>query len=325
MKKIVALVLILVLVFSFSSIVLAKTTLKLAHVYQPGHPWDQGANLVAKIVNEKTKGEIEIKIFPASQLGTEEAIAEGVIFGAIDMCISGAGQIGNLFKPMNVCEMPYTFRDNDHVLRFAKSDIAKEMFADLEKEFMVKVLSAGSFGIRHIISNKPIRTPEDLKGFKLRVPEQQITLEYAKAMGADPSPIAFAEVYMALQQGVVDGSENPLSVIMAKKFYETQKYISLTAHVTNTCFFLMNGDKFNSISKKYQDILLSACEEASQFIVDLLNKDDQELGAFFEGEGVTIIEPDIEAFKKVTSHMPVKFRKWWIRYGADLHQRIQNL
>jgi len=325
MKKIVVLVLILVLVFSFSSIVLAKTTLKLAHVYEPGHPWDQGANLLAKIVNEKTNGELEIKIFPASQLGTEEAITEGVIFGAIDMCISGAGQIGNLFKPINVCEMPYTFRDNDHVLRFAKSDIAKEMFADLEKEFMVKVLSAGSFGIRHIISNKPIRTPEDLKGFKLRVPEQQITLEYVKAMGANPTPIAFAEVYMALQQGVVDGSENPLSVIKSKNFYETQKYISLTAHVTNVCFFLMNGDKFNSLSKKDQDILLSASEEATQFIVKLLNKDDQELGAFFEGKGVTIIKPDIEAFKKATSDMPHKFRKWWIRYGADLHQRIQNL
>ena len=324
MRKFTVLFLAFALVCSFSTIVPAKMTIKLAHVYNPGHAWDKGAHHAAKLIKEKSGGEIEVQVFPASQLGTEEQITEAVIFGSVDMCVSGAGQIGNLFKPISVCEMPYTFKDNNHVLRFAKSDIAKEMFADLEKEFNIKVVGTSSYGIRQLTSNKPVKTPSDLKGFKLRVPEQNICVAYGKAMGADPTPIAYAEAYMALQQGVVDGLENPLSAIKNMKFYEVQKNINLTSHVTNVCFFLMNGPKFNSLSKQHQKIMLESFEDASQMIVDILNKDDQELGAFFESQGLTIVKPDIEAFKKATADMPVKFRKWWIRYGEDLHQRIQN-
>ncbi|MBD3308347.1 DctP family TRAP transporter solute-binding subunit, partial [candidate division KSB3 bacterium] len=309
MKKGLTILLTLMLVCSVSSLALAQTTFKLAHVYNPDHAWDQGAHLAAKLVSEKTNGEIQIEIFPASQLGTEEQITEAVIFGSVDMCVAGAGQIGNLFKPINVAEMPYTFEDNNHVLRFAKSDIAKEMFADLEEEYQIKVIGTSAYGIRQLLAvDKPIRTPDDLEGFKLRVPEQQICVEYGKAMGANPTPIAYAEAYMALQQGVVDGLENPMSALKNMKFYEVAKYVNLTSHVTNVCFFLMNGRKFNGLSEEHQQIILESFEEASQLIVDILNKDDQELGSFFEEQGLTIIQPDIEAFKKATAEMPVKLR-----------------
>ncbi len=302
-----------------------KTVFKLAHVYNPGHAWDEGAKLAAKRVSEKTRGQIEIQVFPASQLGTEEQITEGVIFGSVDIAVSGAGQIGNLFRPIYICEMPYTFKDNNHVLRFAKSDVAKAMFADLEKEFLIKVLAPSSWGIRQLTSNKPITTPADLKGFKLRVPEQMITVEYGKAMGAEPTPVAYAEAYMALQQNVVQGLENPLSAIKNMRFYEVQKYINLTSHVTNCCFYLMNGAKFNALGRDHKAIMLEAFDEASKLIVETLNREDKELIAFFESKGVKIHRPDIEAFKKATANMPVKFRKWWVRYGEDLHQKIQNM
>ena len=303
----------------------SKMVFKLAHVYNPGHAWDEGAKLAAKRVSEKTNGQIEIQVFPSSQLGTEEQITEGVIFGSVDIAVSGAGQIGNLFRPIYICEMPYTFKDNNHVLRFAKNDVAKAMFADLEKEFLVKVLAPSSWGIRQLTSNKPITVPADLKGFKLRVPEQMITVEYGKAMGAEPTPIAYAEAYMALQQNVVQGLENPLSAIKNMRFYEVQKYINLTSHVTNCCFYLMNGAKFNALSREQKTIMLDAFDEASKLIVETLNREDKELIAFFESKGVKIHKPDIEAFKKATANMPVKFRKWWVRYGEDLHQRIQNM
>jgi len=302
-----------------------KVTYKLAHVYNPGHPWDEGAKLAAKIIKEKTNGMIEVQVYPSSQLGTEEQATEAVIFGSIEMAQSGAGQIGNLFKPIYVCEMPYTFRDNNHVLVFAKSDIAKQMFDDLEKEFGIKVIGVSSYGVRHITSNKPITTPADLKGFKLRVPEQMITMEYAKAMGADPTPIAFAEAYMALQQGLVDGLENPMSSIQNMKFYEVQKYINLTGHVINVNFFLMNGNIFNSLDEQYQKIILEAFDEASKLIVNILNEDDKNLVEFFKKQGIIVHQPDVESFKKATADMPIKFRKWWIRYGEDLHKRIQEL
>ncbi len=325
MKKGLIVAVMLVLVLSYASVAPAKTTFKLAHIYDPSHIWAVGAEHAAKLVSERTGGEIEIEVFPAGQLGTEEQITEAVIFGSIDIAITGSGQIGNLFKPINVVEMPYTFRNNDHVLLFAKSDIGQQMFADLEQEFGIKVLSAMAYGTRQMTSNKPIMTPEDLKGFKLRVAEQNVSLAYAKAMGADPTPIAFQEVYMALQQGVVDGQENPLPTIKAMKFYEVQKYINLTSHVINCGLFSMNSAKFNELPQEQQDIMLKAFEETAQFIVDNLNQQEKELGAFFEEQGCEIIHSDVEAFKKATASMPHDFRKWWIRYGDDLHQRIQNL
>jgi tripartite ATP-independent transporter DctP family solute receptor len=302
-----------------------KVTYKLAHVYNPGHPWDEGAKLASKISAEKTGGMIDIQVYPSSQLGTEEQATEAVIFGSIEIAQSGAGQIGNLFKPIYVLEMPYTFRDNNHVLLFGKSDVAKQMFADLENEFGVKVIGCSSYGVRQLTANKPVTTPADLKGFKMRVPEQMITMEYAKAMGADPTPIALAEAYMALQQNVVDGLENPLSSIYNMKFHEVQKYINLTSHVTNCNFFLMNGKIFNGLTGENQQIILGAFDEASKLIVQILNDDDKKLGEVFQKAGATIHQPDLDAFKKATADMPVKFRKWWIRYGEDLHNRIQNL
>ncbi|MBD3308345.1 DctP family TRAP transporter solute-binding subunit [candidate division KSB3 bacterium] len=327
MKKwvVVGIIMMLVVASGGSSLVLAKTTLRLAHVYNLDNAWHKGSALAAKLVKERTNGEIEIEIFPASQLGTEEQITEAVIFGSIDICVSGAGQIGNLFKPINVTEMPYTFQDIPHVLRFAKSEIGQQMFADLEEEFAVKVLGASSYGIRQIVSNKPIRTPDDLEGMKFRVPEQAIWIEVIKAMGANPTPIAYSEAYMALQQKLVDGLDNPLSGIKSMKFYEVADYINLTSHVTICCFFLMNDMRFQGVSQEHQEIILEAFDEASQHIADILMTEDQELGSFFEEKGLTIIKPDIEAFRKATAEMPQKFRKWWIRYGEDLHQRIQNL
>lgn len=325
MKKLVSLFILLFLVFFLSSNVCAQTTFRLAHIYDPSHAWSRGSDLAAELVEERTDGKIKIEVYPNGQLGTEEQITEAAIFGSIDIVISGAGQIGNLFKPINVLEMPYTFKDNDHVLKFAQSEIGQQMFADLEQEFSLKVLTAMPYGTRQLTSNKPINTPEDLEGFKLRVAEQQVSLEYAKAMGADPTPIAFQEVYMALQQGVVDGQENPLPTIEAMKFYEVQDYINLTSHVINCGTFVMNGDKFNGLSEEHQKIMLDAFSEASEFITNDINESEKELGAFFEEEGCTLVHSDIGAFREATKDMPSQFSKWWIRYGEDLHSRIQNL
>lgn len=299
--------------------------LRLGHVYDPSHAWHQGAIRAAEIVSDKTDGRIKIEIYPSSQLGTESEILEQTLFGSIDIGAAGAGQLGTLFKPINVLEMPYTFRDNQHVLAFAKSSIASTLWEDFRKEFNGRIIGVSSYGIRQLTSNKPIMSPADLDSFKLRVPEQTITMAYGKVMGANPTPIAFAEAYMALQQGVVDGLENPMSAIQAMKFYEVQKYLNLTKHVTNSCFFVMNDDKYESLSVADREVLLDAFEEASQYIVELLDKDDRELIAFFEDQGLTIVQPDIQSFMEATASMPEDFSDWWSDYGPDLHSRIQNI
>ncbi len=299
--------------------------LRLGHIYDPSHAWHKGAEMAAEIVAKETQNRIQIEIYPSSQLGTEPEILEQTLFGSIDIAEAGAGQLGTLFKPINVLEMPYTFRDNDHVLSFAKSDIAAELWEDFRAEFGGKIIGVSSWGVRQLTSNRPINTPADLDGFKLRVPEQTITVAYGKAMGANPTPIAYAEAYLALQQGVVDGLENPMSSIQAMKFYEVQDVINLTKHVTNTCFFVMNDDKFESLSDSDQEIILDAFEQSSQYIVELLNEDDASLVAFFEEQGLTVNQPDIQSFVEATASMPQEFSDWWSDYGTDLHARIQNM
>lgn len=336
-RKLVSLALVCALVFSLGGTLFANgqqegaaaeenVVLKLGHVYDPSHAWHKGALRAAEIIADETAGRITLEVYPSSQLGTEPELLEQTLFGSIDIAEAGAGQLGTLFKPINVLEMPYTFRDNAHVLAFGKSDIAATMWEDFRKEFGGKVIGVSSWGVRQLTSNEPVNTPEDLAGFKLRVPEQTICVAYGEAMGANPTPIAYAEAYMALQQGVVDGLENPMSSIKAMKFYEVQKYINLTKHVTNCCFFVMNDAKYNSFSAEDQKIIMDAFEDASAYIVELLNKDDQDLVSFFEAQGLTVNQPDIDAFVKATASMPLEFSDWWAEeYGVDLHSRIQAI
>ena len=307
----------------------AKTTLKLAHSYPTTNHWHKGAAHAAKVINEKSNGQIVIDIYTDSQLGTEEQITEAVIFGSIDVIITSANQLSNLFTPMAIFDMPFTFKDVNHVYRFGKTDIAKQMFGDLEEEFKVKVLGVAPYGVRQLISTeKPIKSPADLKGMKFRVPEMKMWIEVIKTMGANPTPIPYVEAYLSLQQGVVDALDNPLSGMKSMKFFEVGKYISKTSHAAVLSFFLMNQDKFKALNAEDQKILAEGFEEGAKVVVDILNKEDEELGAYFEEQGLTIIEPseiDIKAFQQATSTMPDKYKKYWIRYGADLHQKIQGM
>lgn len=300
--------------------------LTLAHIYDPSHAWHKGALKAAEVAEELSGGRIDITIYPAGQQGTEPEILEQAILGSLDIVAAGAGQLGSLYTPINVLEMPYTFRDNQHVLALADSDVGKELFEGFREAQGARVVGTSAYGIRQMTSNKPVYTPEDLDGFKLRVPEQTVCVAYGKAMGANPTPIAYAEAYMALQQGVADGLENPMSAIESMKFYEVQDYIILTHHVTNACFFVMNDAKFNKLSKEDQGIINQAFTEASKLIVDILDEDDRSLVSFFEAEGLEIIEPDIDAFMAATASMPQDFAYWWEdEFGSDLHERIQNV
>jgi len=301
-----------------------KVELTLAHIYDPSHAWHLGAVQAAEVAKELSDGRINITVYPAGQQGTEPEILEQVILGSLDISAAGAGQVGTIYSPFNVLEMPYTFRDNQHVLAFGQSDIGKELFEGFRLAHGARIVGPSSYGIRQMTSNKPIYSPEDLAGFKLRVPQQTVTVAYGKAMGANPTPIAYAEAYMALQQGVADGLENPLSAISSMKFYEVQDYIILTSHVTNACFYVMNDAKFQSLNEADQDIIMTAFLEGSKEIVRLLDKDDRELVSFFEEKGLEIIEPDIDAFMKATASMPQDFSYWWVdEFGADLHSKIQ--
>jgi TRAP-type C4-dicarboxylate transport system substrate-binding protein len=173
--------------------------------------------------------------------------------------------------------------------------------------------------VRHLTANKPVNKPEDVKGLKLRVPEVPLYLEMARAWGANPTPMAFAELYLALKQGTVDAQENPIPTINSGKFYEVQKYLILTGHIMVPQFHAISDKLWKSLSPGDQKILQDAVDEGIAFSNDLLIKQEQSLVDEFKKKGMTVITPDVEAFRKVSMTAIPKLEEKW---GKGLYEKI---
>ncbi|MBP1933330.1 sialic acid TRAP transporter substrate-binding protein SiaP [Ammoniphilus resinae] len=299
----------------------APVVLKLAHGYAPEHPFAIGAENIAKEINEKSGGRLDVKVYPGGQLGSEKDLVDGLTTGSVDMTMAGPGELGKRFKPMLIFDGPFVFRDAEHLMKAMNGEFGQELANEMAKEIGIRSLSVLYMGQRYITtSNVPINTPEDLKGVKLRVPDQPLSVANAKAMGATPTPMAFSEVYLGLQQGVIDGQENPLAQITSAKFNEVQKYISLTGHVTQAVAFIINDQKLNSLSSDLQkivtDVVHSNGEKMNQAILDFEKSALDDLKA----KGMEVIEPDVDAFREATKSVITEFESEW---GAGIYEKIQ--
>lgn len=191
----------------------AQVKLKYAHVYETNEPYHTEAVWAAGEIAKRTNNKYQIDVFPASALGNEQQINQALPLGTIDMIYTGAAFAGATFKPIAISNAPYMFQNFDHWKAYSESPLFKELADGYDKASGNKILALTYYGARHTTANKALMTPADTKGMKLRVPQAPLYLMYAKAIGANASPIAFAEVYLALQQKTVDGQENPLPTI----------------------------------------------------------------------------------------------------------------
>ncbi|QUJ67974.1 DctP family TRAP transporter solute-binding subunit [Photobacterium sp. GJ3] len=299
-------------------------TLKLGHIYDVSHPWHKSAEEAARRISEETEGRVDIKLFPSGSLGSEQELLEQVIVGGVDIVEVGSGQIGNIFKPITITEMPYIFRDNDHLMTFFESDIAKKIFNDFHEKYNAYILGSSTWGVRHVIGNKPIKSPADLDGFKLRVPEQAITVAYAKAMGSSPTPVPYSEAYLAMRQNMVDGLENPLGSIKSKKFYEVGKNLSLTGHVITAVHYVVNDSSLSKLSTQDKKTVIDVFNSMGRFTEKLVNAEDEVAVDFFKAQGVNVVEVDRDAFKEKTKYMSEDYRDHWSEYG-DLYTEISKM
>ena len=210
----------------------ARTKLKWAHVYETSEPFHTQSVWAAQEIAKRTNGRYQIDVYPASQLGKETDINQGLSLGSVDMIISGSSFAARSFPPIGVTYYPYVFRDANHLLAYTKSDVFKELAKGYSDKTGHQILAVTYYGARHTSSNKPIKTCADMKGLKIRVPDVPAYLAMPRACGANTAPIAFAR-YLALQNGTVEAQENPLTTIEAKKFYEVQKHIALTGHIVD--------------------------------------------------------------------------------------------
>lgn len=279
----------------------------------PDHPNNIAALKFAEIVNKESGGRLKVEVFPANQLGNVKDVIENVMTGSVHMYMGGTSETSLFQSEFAVMDAPYLFRDYDHLMKGAKSDVVKEIGAKLEKNRGVKILTAEIYyGARHLTTrNKPIKTPADLKGMLVRAPDQPIYLEAVRAMGATPTPVAFSDLYMALKQGVVDGQENPIPTIYTYKYYEAQKYLMLTGHMLRVNVIGADASWYNKLAPDLKGIMGKALDEAVKLNNQLTLKQEKDMLEELKKLGMEVVQPDVESFREAAKVVPAKFEDKW--------------
>ncbi|RZI93406.1 MAG: DctP family TRAP transporter solute-binding subunit [Variovorax sp.] len=278
----------------------AQTKLKWAHVYETSEPFHKYSLWAAEEIKKRSNGKYDIQVFPASSLGKEADINQGLTLGTVDMVLTGASFAGRSYPPLAITYFPFIFRDAEHQLKYAKSEVFTELAKGYDDKTGNHITALTYYGARHVTSSaaRPVSKPEDMKGLKIRVPDAPAYLAFPKALGANATPIAFAEVYLALQNGTVDAQENPLPTIEAKKFFEVQKNISLTGHIVDSLLTVVSGQLWAKLSaddkKMFSDVMQEAAEKTGREII----ASEVRLAEEFKKRGNNVIVVDKNAFRE---------------------------
>lgn len=274
----------------------AQTKLKWAHVYETGEAYHKWSVWAADEIKKRTNGKYEITVFAASSLGKEADINQGLSLGTVDMIISGTSFAARSYPRIGVGYYPFIFRDADHMLAYSKSPVFKEMIDGYRDKTGIQITAMTYYGARHTTSNRPFADCAGMKGLKIRVPDVPAYMATPKSCGANPAPIAFAEVYLALQNGTVEAQENPLTTIEAKKFYEVQKAIMLTGHIVDGLTTQIAPHVWNKLSDAEKKIFTDVTLEAAAGATNDIKKREAELVEEFRKKGLQIVNVDRKSF-----------------------------
>jgi tripartite ATP-independent transporter DctP family solute receptor len=295
---------------------------KMGLISPADHPVTKASQYMAELVKERTNGGIEIQVFPNGVLGGEVELQAAVRSGAIHMASIGDGHAAAYSKPWNIFVMYYIWPDAETMHRIQAGPPFEPFVRDYEQNSGVTVLAMNwEQGARHLLAKKPVRTPEDLRGVKIRVDQLPLHSEGWRAMGANPTPLAFPEIYSALQQGVVDAMECPLNWIYSSGFHEHAKYLNLTAHSRYMNMVIINTKLLEGLSPEYQQILREAAVEAGLYETELSRQEELDYRKKMEAEGVTFVEVDVEAFRNRV--LPL-FEKNMDRWGREVYDIIMG-
>ena len=303
----------------------AQTKLKWAHVYEVTEPYHTEALWAASEIRKRTNGKFDITVFPASQLGNESQLHEGLGLGAVDIVYVGINFVAATYQPLGITGAPFMLRDFDHWKAYRDSKLFSDLVQGYDEKTRHKIVALTYYGQRHVTANKPIRKPEDMKGMSLRVPPAPLFLMFTKSVGANATPIAFSDVYNALQQGLVDGQENPLPTIMAKKFYEVQSHIVLTGHITESMVTVIGSHVRNKLTPDEQKLFADTLKEAASRATEAIEASERILAGEFRKVGKTVVEPDREAFRKaaIPLHNDESVGAGWTRAQYDELQALK--
>ena len=288
------------------------------------HPSAQAAVKAAAEVKEKTGGRVEIQPFPAGQLGGSRDMVEATSSGAQTIVTEGAALIGQFVPQLSIIEAPYIWKDAAHMARALNSSLIEDFNKQLVDKRGLRIIGVNYYGKRHLTTGKKeVRSVDDMKGFKLRVPEVDTFMAMAESWGAKPTPMNFGELYLALSQGAVDGQENPLPTIQSGKFFEVQKFLVLTGHIITPRLVIVNEPAWRKIPDADRAIVQAAIQSTAKWQDGEIAAQELTLADTFKKAGMTVIEPDVEAFRKpVLATVPAKFEAKW---GKGLWDKLQAL
>ncbi|HWU37910.1 MAG TPA: TRAP transporter substrate-binding protein [Candidatus Acidoferrum sp.] len=298
--------------------------IKLGNVHQVDLPIQVGLKRYADLVAERTQNQLQIQVFPASQLGTEQELLEGVQLGTVHMFEGATGAVGRFLPEMEAFAAPYVWRDVDHMLKVVRGPIGQALADRLVKAKGIRILDMGwIWGNRHLTTRaKAVSRPEDLRGMKIRVQPVGIYLDTIRAMGGNPVPLDAKEVYLGLQTGVIDGQENPPSNIYNAKLYEVQKYVMLTGHILQNNAVAIGEKFYQSLAPALQKALQESAIEAGNFQNDLVLKQEKVDLDRLKEKGMTIVQPDVRAFREATKDVHKKYADKW---EPNFYERIQEV
>lgn len=281
--------------------------LTLGHGAAPGNPRHEASLKFADLLKAKTSGRIEVQVAPSAQLGDDAAMMTALRTGALDMSANSQGAVANTVAEYNAFGMPFLFASPAAAFKLLDGPLGKEL-ADRTAEKGMVLLGAWDNGIRHMTNGKrPITKVEDMKGLKMRVPPDATLVDIMKSLGAESQQVKFAELYVALQQGVVDGQENPLVNIHASKLYEVQKHLALTSHQFQMTPLLMSKRAWDKLSDADKKAVQEAAVEATALQRKLSQDADDKLLADLKAKGVLVTTPDQAAFAKATAEVTDKW------------------
>lgn len=293
-------------------------TLRLGHTQPTDHQANLTAERFAELVNEYSNGSVAIEIYPNSTFGTAAEMNAAVQSGDLDLYLNASAQFASQYEPITVVDAWYMFENTDHLMKFYSEDceVYQQLNEGLKEACGIDTLAAIYYGARHMTTETPLNTIADLKGLKMRVASDPMPTAFFEAMGATPTPVAYNETYLALQQGVADGQENPAASILSMKFYEVQKYLNLTAHQYQMLTFYMSvASEANLSDSQMEAIRRAASEAAEEHNAVAFDQEQEQIDSL--GEYLEIVEPDVEGFKDACAAIYPEYESTWGEGVAD--------
>lgn len=273
----------------------AEMTLKLGHLTNEQDPWHLASLKFADEVKQLTNGRIEVQVYPNESLGKELDLINGMQLGTVDMTITGES-LQNWAPMAALLAVPYAYKSLEHMDQVASGEIGKKIEAQIIEKAQIRPIAYFARGPRDLTSNRPIKTPADLNGLKLRVPNVPLFVDVWKTLGAQPTPMAFSEVFTSLQNGTIDAQENPLALIKSANFNEVQKYVNKTEHVRSWIYLTISELTWKKLDDTEQKAILKAASDAQAYERTLFLDNEKKLVGELEAKGMAFVDVDNAAF-----------------------------